>query len=246
MQLKPYARTLAVALSLAFVAGCSSSGGTQDGSMDGSRTGGADGSGMAGSGQISGSGLGNGAGQQAGQYVRDARWSLIGLENFSQPVELAVPFPMLSSGLGQNVDGIIGGQFIKEFVVELDYQARIMSLHDRGKFTYSGKGTTLPLEFDSDYHPLLKATVTPLGGKPIEQTFKLDDPFLVLATQNPIEQEGTYPLPEAQLDRFLLKIRISYPSKEEEREIVERIAIAGEPKISPVVDPADIVKAREL
>ena len=57
-----------------------------------------------------------------------------------------------------------------------------------------------------------------------EQTFKLDDPFLVLATQNPIEQEGTYPLPEAQLDRFLLKIKIDYPSKEEEKEIVERIA----------------------
>ena len=79
-----------------------------------------------------------------------------------------------------------------------------------------------------------------------EHSFKLDDPFLVLATQNPIEQEGTYPLPEAQLDRFLLKIRISYPTREEEREIVERIAIAGEPRISPVVDPADIVKAREL
>src|SRR5882672_8026549 len=60
-----------------------------------------------------------------------------------------------------------------------------------------------------------------------EHTFKLDDPFLVLATQNPIEQEGTYPLPEAQLDRFLLKIRISYPTREEEREIVERIAISG-------------------
>ena len=79
-----------------------------------------------------------------------------------------------------------------------------------------------------------------------EQTFKLDDPFLVLATQNPIEQEGTYPLPEAQLDRFLLKIRLTYPTKDEEREIVERIAITGEPKISAVVDPADIIKAREL
>ncbi len=79
-----------------------------------------------------------------------------------------------------------------------------------------------------------------------EQSFKLDDPFLVLATQNPIEQEGTYPLPEAQLDRFLLKIRISYPTKEEEREIVERIAIAGEPRISAVVEPAELVKAREL
>ena len=78
------------------------------------------------------------------------------------------------------------------------------------------------------------------------QSFKLDDPFLVLATQNPIEQEGTYPLPEAQLDRFLLKIRISYPTKDEEREIVERIAVSGEAPITAVVEPADIVKAREL
>ena len=68
----------------------------------------------------------------------------------------------------------------------------------------------------------------------------------MLATQNPIEQEGTYPLPEAQLDRFLLKIRIGYPSRDEEREIVERIAGTGEPVISPVVDPADIIRAREL
>jgi len=79
-----------------------------------------------------------------------------------------------------------------------------------------------------------------------EQSYKLDDPFLVLATQNPIEQEGTYPLPEAQLDRFLLKIRISYPTRDEEREIVERIATTGEPAITPVVDAAEIVKAREL
>jgi MoxR-like ATPase len=79
-----------------------------------------------------------------------------------------------------------------------------------------------------------------------EHTFKLDDPFLVLATQNPIEQEGTYPLPEAQLDRFLLKIRITYPTREEEREIVERVAIADEPRVNPVVDPADLIKAREL
>jgi len=78
------------------------------------------------------------------------------------------------------------------------------------------------------------------------QTFKLDDPFMVLATQNPIEQEGTYPLPEAQLDRFLLKLRVSYPSKAEEREIVDRIAVQGEPQIKPVVSPQEIIEAREL
>jgi len=79
-----------------------------------------------------------------------------------------------------------------------------------------------------------------------EQTYRLEDPFLVLATQNPIEQEGTYPLPEAQLDRFLLKIRVSYPSREEERDIVERVAISGAATISPVVAPADLLRAREL
>jgi len=79
-----------------------------------------------------------------------------------------------------------------------------------------------------------------------EETFKLEDPFLVLATQNPIEQEGTYPLPEAQVDRFLLKVKITYPSKEEEREIVERIAIHGEPEINPVVSPKSIINGREL
>jgi len=79
-----------------------------------------------------------------------------------------------------------------------------------------------------------------------EETFKLEDPFLVLATQNPIEQEGTYPLPEAQVDRFLLKVKITYPSKEEEREIVERIALKGEPEINPVVSLKSIINSREL
>ena len=77
-------------------------------------------------------------------------------------------------------------------------------------------------------------------------TFPLEEPFLVLATQNPIEQEGTYPLPEAQVDRFMLKVKISYPSKEEEREIIRR-NLSGDvfAKVHPVVKPADILKARE-
>lgn len=79
-----------------------------------------------------------------------------------------------------------------------------------------------------------------------EQTFKLEEPFLVLATQNPIEQEGTYPLPEAQVDRFLLKVKITYPTKEEEKEIMERIAVQGEPEIKPVVDLESILNARDL
>ena len=77
-------------------------------------------------------------------------------------------------------------------------------------------------------------------------TFTLEEPFLVLATQNPIEQEGTYPLPEAQVDRFMLKVKITYPNKEEEREIIRR-NLSGDvfTEIHPVVKPADILKARE-
>jgi len=78
-----------------------------------------------------------------------------------------------------------------------------------------------------------------------EETFKLDDPFLVLATQNPIEQEGTYPLPEAQVDRFMLKLSIGYPNKEEELEIMRR-NIEGFPEVQPVVTPGDIIKARSV
>ncbi len=79
-----------------------------------------------------------------------------------------------------------------------------------------------------------------------EQTFKLEEPFLVLATQNPIEQEGTYPLPEAQADRFLLKLKVGYPTKEEEKQIVERMTKGAEPKTAPVVDIPTILHAREL
>jgi len=80
-----------------------------------------------------------------------------------------------------------------------------------------------------------------------EQTFKLEEPFLVLATQNPIEQEGTYPLPEAQVDRFMLKLKIGYPSRAEERQILDLMArTSGTPTASAVVEPKDILKAREV
>src|SRR6202167_69629 len=80
-----------------------------------------------------------------------------------------------------------------------------------------------------------------------DQTFKLEEPFLVLATQNPIEQEGTYPLPEAQVDRFMLKLKIGYPSRAEERQILELMAkTSGAPTASAVVEAKDIFKAREV
>jgi len=77
-------------------------------------------------------------------------------------------------------------------------------------------------------------------------TYPLPEPFVVLATQNPIEQEGTYPLPEAQLDRFMLKIRITYPSKTEERSILERMTALAEPQASKVAKPEQLNRARQI
>ncbi|MDQ7041573.1 MAG: MoxR family ATPase [Rhodothermus sp.] len=79
-----------------------------------------------------------------------------------------------------------------------------------------------------------------------DTTFRLPEPFLVLATQNPIEQEGTYPLPEAQLDRFMLKLQVNYPSREEELAIMRRMARTdGLPEVRPVATSADILRARQ-
>ena len=79
-----------------------------------------------------------------------------------------------------------------------------------------------------------------------KETFKLDDPFLVLATQNPIEQEGTYPLPEAQVARFLIKVVIGYPNKEEEKLIIRQNIKAEKREVSPLITPADIVEVRKI
>lgn len=80
-----------------------------------------------------------------------------------------------------------------------------------------------------------------------DTTYPLDEPFLVLATQNPIEQEGTYPLPEAQVDRFMLKLKVGYPSKAEERKVLDRMATtAKRPDVAASIDTADILDARRV
>ena len=79
-----------------------------------------------------------------------------------------------------------------------------------------------------------------------DNSYKLDEPFLVLATQNPIEQEGTYPLPEAQVDRFMLKLSLTYPNMKEEWEIIDRNAEVGFPPVQKVISPDAILKAREV
>jgi MoxR-like ATPase len=79
-----------------------------------------------------------------------------------------------------------------------------------------------------------------------EETYKLEEPFLVLATQNPIEQEGTYPLPEAQVDRFMLKVKIGYPSREEEMAIMRQNVLGNEKAVKAVVSTKDILSARDV
>lgn len=80
-----------------------------------------------------------------------------------------------------------------------------------------------------------------------DQSFRLDEPFLVLATQNPIEQEGTYPLPEAQVDRFMMKLKIGYPSRPEERQILDLMARTDAvPEVQPLIDPEQVLNARSV
>ena len=79
-----------------------------------------------------------------------------------------------------------------------------------------------------------------------DTTYPLPEPFMVMATQNPIEQEGTYPLPEAQIDRFMLKLKITYPKKDEEKQILERMASAEKITVKPIIKPVDILKARAV
>ncbi len=79
-----------------------------------------------------------------------------------------------------------------------------------------------------------------------DETYRLEDPFLVMATQNPIEQEGTYPLPEAQVDRFMLKVKVDYPTRDEERLILDRMADAGETELARTVGIEEIRRLREV
>ena len=111
-----------------------------------------------------------------------------------------------------------------------------------GKDTYIDEINRAPAKVQSALLEAMQERQVTLG----DETYKLPEPFLVMATQNPVEQEGTYPLPEAQVDRFMLKVIVDYPGKEEEKLIV-RMNNSGEfPQPQPVVKPEDIVRAREV
>jgi hypothetical protein len=116
---------------------------------------------------------GAGAIRRTGAFVRDASWTLAGLDGFSQPVKIAAPLAQLAPFSGRDFDGILGGDFIQEFVVEVDYAARELRFHDRKGFVYRGPGTGIPIVRQHG-HPILEAEVTPVGGAPIEGKFVVD------------------------------------------------------------------------
>jgi hypothetical protein len=117
---------------------------------------------------------GAGAHTLTGAMVRDAQWSLVGLESFSQPISLAIPLGNVEDRFGHDFDGIFGSDFIRQFVVEVDYEKQLLKLHDKSKFKYHGPGESIPVHLDDQGHPIIEAEVTPLDSKPIRGKFVLD------------------------------------------------------------------------
>jgi len=117
---------------------------------------------------------GAGAGTVKGANVRDASVAVIGAEGTPQPIVLAIPLKGLEPRFGHDIDGIIGADFIKQFVVEIDYPARVLRLHDKNRFSYSGSGEILPLTFVHGGYPVIEAEVSLTGRSPVKGRFVLD------------------------------------------------------------------------
>jgi hypothetical protein len=117
-----------------------------------------------------------GAGSQRTKaaFVRDAEFGLAGFSGFAQPIHLALPLRPLTPRLGQDCDGIIGTEFLRRFVVEIDYLARTLTLHDPAEFVYRGTGESIPMRLDGEGHPVIQAEVTLDGSEPIRGGFLLD------------------------------------------------------------------------
>jgi hypothetical protein len=117
---------------------------------------------------------GAGAERPTGAFVRDSTFTIPGLAGFSQPVNIALPVRNLATRFGHDFDGILGSEFIKEFVMELDYQARVIKLHDKDKFSYAGPGQSIPIKLNGAGHPIIDGEVTPIGSDPVKGKFVLD------------------------------------------------------------------------
>src|SRR5258708_2762630 len=117
---------------------------------------------------------GAGPGVLTGSTVRDASVSVVGLEGNTQTVVMAIPLDRLQPRLGHDIDGIIGGDFIKQFVVEIDYPAHLLRFHDKDRFTYTGPGESIPMRLNSGGHPIIDAEITVTGQPAIKGKFVID------------------------------------------------------------------------
>jgi len=139
---------------------------------------------------------GAGAGTVKGATVRDATVTVTGAETNPQPVMLAIPLGNLESRFGHDIDGIIGADFIRQFVVEIDYSARVLRLYDKNKFVYSGPGDILPLTFIHGGYPIIDADVVIAGRPPVKGRFVLDfGSGASLALHTPFVKEHNLPPP---------------------------------------------------
>jgi hypothetical protein len=147
---------------------------------------------------------GAGAGTLKGSTVRDASLTVIGVEGNLQPVLLAIPLAGLEPRFGHDIDGIIGADFIKQFVVEIDYPARVLRLHDKNKFVYAGSGEILPLTFVHGGHPIIDAEVTATGRLPVKGRFVLDfGSGASLALHRPFVEQHSLPAPSQKTIRLI-------------------------------------------
>ena len=147
---------------------------------------------------------GAGAGTVKGATVRDASLKVIGVETNPQPVVLAIPLNGLEPRFGHDIDGIIGADFIRQFVVEIDYPARVLRLHDKEKFFYSGSGEILPLTFVHGGHPVIEAEVALAGRAPVSGRFVLDfGSGASLALHTPFVKEQNLPEPSQRTIRAM-------------------------------------------
>lgn len=117
---------------------------------------------------------GTGSGAATGAFVQQAALTLDALTGFSQPVTLAIPLDAIARRIGRRIDGIVGTDFLRSFVTEVDYERHVLTLHDAQTFVYRGTGTVVPMALDTNGHPTVTALVTPVGKPEIEATIKLD------------------------------------------------------------------------
>lgn len=114
------------------------------------------------------------AGKVNGAFLRDAKYTIPGVPLSATAIPAALPLQEMAGGLGRDFDGILGAEFIRQFVVEIDYPRRVLRLHDRDAFVYGGPGESIPIRFNRSGHPMFDATITPAGGTPIPARLLLD------------------------------------------------------------------------